>query len=307
MPKIVIDPILSKVVQGFVVQGHVGHVLFPRVPVPTVGGKVIMFTDRDFKIYHTIRAPGSNTKRVDVGYEGADYVLENHSLEGKLPRENLRDANALSPTIKLESRAVRKPWNAMMLELEVQQAKLARNPDSYAASNKKVLSGTSMWTDPNSDPIGDVDTSREAIRSQCGIDPNRMVLGPAAFTALKNHPKILKRLTITADGKAVTAAMLADLFELDEVVVGKALYYDETIDETVDAWGNDAILAYTPEANELDREEPAYGYTYEMEGHPYAETKYYDDNAKSYFYPVTHERKPIIAGISAGFLFKNVA
>lgn len=307
MVQIVVDPILSKVVQGFVVQGHVGHVLFPRVPVQTVGGKVIMFTDRDFKIYHTIRAPGSNTKRVDVGYEGADYVLENHSLEGKLPREKLREANALSPSIKLESRAVRKPWNAMMLELEVQQALLARNPSSYDTSNKKVLSGTSMWTDPNSDPIGDLDTAREVIRSSCGIDPNRLVLGPAAFTALKNHPKIQKRLTITADGKAITPQMLADLLELDEVVVGKALYYDGTADETVDAWGNDAILAYTPEASELDHEEPAYGYTYELEGHPYAETKYYDDNAKSYFYPVTHERKPVIAGISAGFLFKNVA
>jgi len=224
-----------------------------------------------------------------------------------LPREKLRDANALSPTIKLESRAVRKPWNAMMLELEVQQAKLARNLSSYDTSNKKVLSGTSQWTDPNSDPISDFDEARAVIRSQCGIDPNRLVLGPAAFTALKNHPKIQKRLTITADGKAITAAMLADLLELNEVVVGKALYYDETVDNTVDAWGNDAILAYTPEANELDREEPAYGYTYEMEGHPYAETKYYDENAKSYFYPVTHERKPVIAGISAGFLFKNVA
>lgn len=307
MVQIVVDPILTKVVQGFVVPGHVGHVLFPRVPVPTAGGKVIMFSDRDFKIYHTIRAPGSNTKRIDVGYEGADYVLENHSLEGKLPREKLRDANQTAPSIKLESRAVRKPWNAMMLELEVQQAMLARNPASYDASNKKVLSGTSQWTDPNSDPIGDLDGARGIIRSQCGIEPNHLVLGPDAFTALKNHPKIQKRLTITADGKAVNAAMLAELFDLDEVVVGKALYYDETVDETVDAWGNDAILAYTPEANELDAEMPAYGYTYELEGHPYAEAKYYDDNAKSYFYPVTHERKPIIAGISAGFLFKNVA
>lgn len=307
MATVVVDPILTKVVQGIGIPANVGHVLFPRVPVQTTGGKVIMFTDRDFRIYNTVRAPGSNTKRVDVGFEAADYVLENHSLEGKLPREHLRDANALASTIKLESRAVRKPWNAMMLELEVQQALLARNPDSYDASNKKVLSGNSQWTDPNSDPIGDIDTAREIIRSSCAIDPNRLVLGPAAFTALKNHPKIQKRLTITADGKAVTAAMLAELFDVDEVVVGKALYFDEVLDDTVDAWGNDAILAYTPEASELDREEPAFGYTYEMEGHPYVESKYYDDNTKTWFYPVTHERKPLIAGISAGFLFKNVA
>ncbi len=307
MVQIVVDPILTQVVQGISIPANVGHVLFPRVPVQTTGGKVIMFTDRDFRIYNTARAPGASTKSVDVGFEGEDYVLENHSLEGKLPRETLRDANAIAPNIKLESRAVRKPWNAMMLGLEVQQALLARNPASYEASNKKVLSGTSMWTDADSDPIGDIDTAREVIRSSCAVDANRMVLGPAAFTALKNHSKIIKRLTITADGKAVTAAMLAELFDLDEVVVGKALYYDDATGDTVDAWGNDAILAYTPQANELDREEPAFGYTYEMEGHPYAEAKYWDDNKKTYFYPVTHERKPVIAGISAGFLFKNVA
>lgn len=307
MAKVIVDPILTQVVQGYSVPTNVGHVLFPRVPVTKSGGKVIMFTDRDFRIYNTARAPGSNTKRIDVGYEGVDYALENHSLEGKLPREHLRDANATSPTIKLEQRAVRKPWNAMMLELEVQQALTARNPESYGVTNKKVLSGSSQWTHPDSDPVADIDEGKDIIRAQCAVEPNRLVLGPAAFTALKNHPKIRERLRITADGKAVSAAMLADLFDLDEVVVGRAVYYDEKSDDTVDAWGNDAILAYTPTEAELDREMPAFGYTYEMEGHPYVETKYYDDNAKSWFYPVTHERKPVIAGISAGFLFKNAA
>ncbi|ERL56143.1 major capsid protein [Psychrobacter aquaticus] len=307
MITIIVDPILTQVLQGYGVATNVGHVLFPRVPVQTTGGKVIMFTDRDFRIYHTARAPGSNTKRIDVGYAGVDYVLENHSLEGVLPREKLRDANATAPSIKIEQRTVRKPWNALMLELEVQQALTARKPESYAASNKKVLSGTSQWTDPDSDPIGDVDAGRDVIRASCAVEPNRLVLGPAAFTALKNHPKIRARLTITADGKSVSAEMLADLFDLDEVVVGRALYFDDVLGDTVDAWGNDAILAYTPSEAELDMEMPAYGYTYEMEGHPYVEQKYYDDNKKSWIYPVTHERKPIIAGISAGFLFKNVA
>lgn len=307
MAKVTVDPILTKVVQGYVVPNTVGHVLFPRVGVTKSGGKVIMFTDRDFKIYNTARAPGSNTKRIDVGYEGADYALENHSLEGKLPREHLRDANATSPTIKLEQRAIRKPWNAMGLGLEVQQARLARDPDQYADSNKKALSGTSQWTSPDSDPVQDIDDACDVIRAQCGVEPNRLVLSPTGFKALKNHPKVREAMKITADGKSISPEMIADLLDLDEVVVGKALYYDEKLDDTVDVWGNDAILAYTPTSGELDREEPAFGYTYEMEGHPYVEAKYYDENAKSWFYPVTHERKPVIAGISAGFLFKNVA
>ena len=307
MPNVVVDQVLTTVAQGFVLAENVGHYLFPTVPVTRSGGKVVMFTDRDFIVYQTQRAKGSNTKRIDIGYEGQPYALELHSLEGKVPREDLRDSEQTSPSIKLGIRAVNKAMRGIALPLEVQQANIARDPNNYPATNKLALSGTSQWTDPSSNPIGDIEAGKEAIRQKCGVDPNTMVLSPAAFKALKNHPTVQKRLTITADGKAITAAMLADLFEIDNVVVGKAVKWDDIENKVVDVWGNDAVLAYTPTAAELDKEMPAFGYTYSMEGHPYAEPNYYDNNAKTYFYPVTHERVPVIAGIHAGYLMSNVA
>nr|WP_309594671.1 major capsid protein [Moraxella osloensis] len=307
MANVVIDQVLTTVVQGFVLAENVGRYLFPTVPVTRSGGKVVMFTERDFIVYQTQRAKGSNTKRIDIGYEGQPYALELHSLEGKVPRENLRDAEQTAPSIKLGVRAVNKAMRGIMLPLEVQQANIARDPNNYPASNKVAMSGTSQWTDPSSNPVGDIEKGKEVIRQSCGTDPNTLVLSPAAFKALKDHPAIAKRLTITADGKAITAAMLADLFEIDNVVVGKAVKWDDIENKVVDVWGNDAVLAYTPTAAELDKEMPAFGYTYSMEGHPYAEPNYYDNNAKTYFYPVTHERVPVIAGIHAGYLMSNVA
>lgn len=307
MAKTIIDPILSKVVQGYAVPGNVGYELFPSVPVNKSGGKVIEFTDRDFQMYNTLRSPGTNTKRVEVGYEGADYALANHSLEGFVPREKLRDSKLESPSIKLEKRAIQKPWRSMALELEFEQATIASDLSKYDDANKKVFSGTSLWTSPESDPIGDLATGVKAIRTQCGVEPNKLVLSSEAFSALKTHPKILARLGTTVHGKAVTAEALADLFEVETVVVGKAIYFDTETEKTADVWGNDAILAYVPTDADLDNEMPSYGFTYEMENHPYVEAKYYDNNAKTWYYPVTHERKPVIAGITAGYLFKNVA
>lgn len=307
MPQPIVDPINTKVVQGYKVPENVGYELFPAVPVYKTGGKVIMFTDRDFKLYNSTRAPGSNTKRIDIGYEGDSYAVENHSLEGKVPREHLRDTAAEAPTINLGMRATKKVMRALHLELEVQQATIARDESKYPATNKITLSGTSKWTDPTSDPIGDMETGKEAVRQQCGTEPNKLVLSPAAFKALKNHPAILKRLTITADGKAVTAAMLAELFDIEKVVVGKAVMYDGATNTTADVWGEDAVLGYVPDGEQADRENPSFGYTYEMDGHPYVEASYYDNNAKTWFYPVTHERVPVIAGITAGYLFKNTA
>lgn len=307
MSKIVVDQVLTNVVQGYKTPESVGHYLFPRVTVSKSGGKVVQFTDKDFIVYQTQRSRGSNTKRIDIGYEGQPYSLELHSLEGQVPREDLRDSEAVSPTLKLGVRATNKAMRGVMLPLEVQQADMARDPNNYPDTNKTALSGTSQWTDANSDPFGDIDTAKDAIRQNTGADANIMVLSPVAFKALKNHPDIAKRLTITADGKGITAQMLADLFEFDTVVVGKAVKFNEKTGKVEDVWGNDAILAYVPTTAEFDRETPAFGYTYGMEGHPYVETPYYDNNAKTWFYPVTDERVPVIAGIHAGYLIGNVA
>lgn len=307
MPNIVVDQVLTKVVQGYKTPESVGHYLFPRVTVTKSGGQVVQFTDKDFIVYQTQRSRGANTKRIDIGFEGKPYSLELHSLEGKVPREDLRDADAISPTLKLGVRATNKAMRGIMLPLEVQQATMARNPANYPDGNKTALSGTSQWTDGGSDPFGDIENAKDAIRQKTGSDANIMVLSPVAFKALKTHPAIAKRLTITADGKSITTQMLADLFELEQVVVGKAVKFNEETGKVEDVWGNDAILAYVPTSAEFDRETPAFGYTYGMEGHPFVETAYYDNNAKTWFYPVTDERVPVIAGIHAGYLISNVA
>ena len=72
-----------------------------------------------------------------------------------------------------------------------------------------------------------------------------------------------------------------------------------------DVWGPDAVLAYVPQ-QASSMEEPSYGYSYTMDGHPLVEQPYYDNNAKSWLYPATYERAPVISGMEAGYLFQNV-
>lgn len=45
MSKIVVDQVLTNVVQGYKIPESVGHLLFPRVSVTKSGGKVVMFTN----------------------------------------------------------------------------------------------------------------------------------------------------------------------------------------------------------------------------------------------------------------------
>lgn len=300
----VIDPILSSVAQGYQNNDFIGGKLFPTVPVTARGGKILSFGKEDFMLYNTARAPGQNTKRVQFGYSGLPYTLEDHSLEGVLPIENQQEAEAV-PGIDLGSVTVNKTQNIIGLRLEKAQADLARNAANYPASNKTTLSGTSQWSDfsGTSDPVKDIEAGKEAVRKTTGKRPDLIEMGAAVFAMLKQHPKILDRIKYTGRDVA-TPELLASLFSVAEVVVGDAVCADDA-GTFSDVWGKDVILAYTAQASAKDRGTPSFGYTYQLEGYAQAEEPYYDRNAKSWIYPVTDVVAPVIAGASAGYLIVN--
>lgn len=300
----VIDPILTTVAQGYKNGRMVADFLFPVVPVDQRGGKILEFGKEDFELYNTARAPGSNTKRVQFGHLGTAYALEQHSLEGKVPFEHLQEANQV-PGIDLGRGAVTKTQNIILLTNEYQAATLARTAANYAAANKVTLSGTAQWSDYAagvSDPTADIDTAIEAVRNQTGMRPNTVVLSPKAFKAAKRHPKLIDRIKYTSRD-SLTAELLADLWDVARVVVGDAIY--NAAGTMTDVWGKDVIVAYTEITTADDGGLPSYGYTYRLRGNPMVEMAYQDRNAKSWIYPVTDERAPVIAAAVSGYLIQN--
>lgn len=298
----VIDPILSTVVQGYVHPEHIGMALFPRVPVLTSGGKIVEFGKEAFRLYSTGRAPGTAFKRMQLGYEGKPYALENHGLEAAVPREHQREASQV-PGIDLATRYINAVMRVNSLILESSQAMLARNAANYDANHKVTLSGTDQWNDyTNSDPVGDINAAKEAIRSTTGIYPNVIEIAAKVFDVLKEHPKIIDKIKYTQRG-IVTAELLAAVFDVAKVVVGKAIAFDDA-GASIDIWGKDVVLAYVPQTIS-GQEEPSYGYTYTMEGHPMVEEPYWENQSKSWVYGVGYERAPVLSGITSGFLIAS--
>jgi hypothetical protein len=296
----VIDPILTNVARGYKNAEFVGDALFPRVNVQQRGGQIITFGKEDFRLYATARAPGANTKRVQYGYLGSSFSLEQHALEGQVPFELMQDANRV-PGIDLGRGAVMKTQNIIGLRLEKAMADLATTAATYAASNKTTLSGTSQWSDlTNSDPSGDIETAKEAVRAKVGKRANTVVMGAAVFAKLRQHSKIIDRIKYTGRD-VVTTELLASLWGVSKVVVGDAVYADAS-DAFVDVWGKFVVIAYTEISGLADMGVPSYGYTYALTGAPFVENPYQDRNAKSWIYPITDEVAPVIAGADAGYL-----
>ncbi|MDE2579745.1 MAG: major capsid protein [Hyphomicrobiales bacterium] len=301
----VIDPILTTVVQGYKNAKCVGNVLFPRVPVPVRGGTVLEFGREAFRLANSRRSPGADTTMISFGYEGKPYALKNDALDAPLPRELQQDAQSV-PHIDLGQRAINIVLQKLSLGLEYEQAQYASDPANYGDKNKEALAGSDQWSDPACDPAAIIDAAKEQVRQSAGVDPNRMVIGKPTFNVLKRHPKIKDNFKYTSSD-SITADMLAAYFDLDTVAVGAAAILDGPEDgaKFVDVWGNNAVLAYTPD-DPSGFEEPSYGYTYTLEGHPFAEQPYWMGQRKSWIYGAVDERAPVLTGIASGFLLQNV-
>lgn len=310
----VVDPINTNVVRGYRQAMFIATFLFPAVGVRQYGGQVIEFGKEAFRLYNSRRARGAATKRVRFGYEGKPYAVPHRSLEGQVAYEDLLDA-ARVPGIDLSRGAVNLTMRSLALDIEVEAAQLALDPAGYGTNNKrKITTSTQKWTHKDSDPAGDLNAGKEAVRRGTGVYPNTLAIGPAVFNALREHPALKERVKYTSR-ESITAEMLAQLLDVERVVVGRAVYAPDEGD-FADVWGNAAVLAYVPagadgsyapsgEGAILSREEPSYGYTYVLEGHPMVEQPYQDRNAKSWIYPTTYDAVPVLAGASAGYLIEE--
>lgn len=296
----IVDPVLTNIAIGYQNAEFIGSRLFPRAPVYVSGGQIIEFGTEAFRKYNLRRAPGANTTQIQFGYGGKPFALVQDALETVVPREWLRDA-AVTPGIQLGTRSVQLGLDVVQLALENEQAALATTAANYGSSNKVDLAASS-WNDPDRDPIPDITTAQEAVGDQIGHDPNILTLSGKAFSALRTNPHVTERFKGLSAG-AISREQLQDLLDVEEIVVGRARYEDSA-GAMNPVWGTHAILAYAaPPGSTIER--PSFGYTYTMDGHPLVEETYYDKSRKSWVYPVTFERAPVLTGVAAGYLFQN--
>jgi hypothetical protein len=302
----VIDPILTTHAQGYVRPGNIGKILFPIAIVAAYGGQVLEFGKESFRRYNTQRAPGSATKRLTFGYAGKPYAIVPNALEALVPDENQNDAMQV-PGLDLASDAVDLVLDVMELSHEYECAEIARNAANYDSSHKVTLTGQDRWAGTDGDPSVDIQAACEAVRKSIGVRPNVVTLSATAFAACQFNPKILDRLKYTGRD-AVTKEILAKLWNVSMVEVGEAVGVSGQNDDFGDIWGDDVIVAYVAPAsggNRRNAARPSYGYTYSISGMPAVKKPYYDNNSLSWIYPVSADRKPVLSGMTAGYLIKD--
>lgn len=127
-----------------------------------------------------------------------------------------------------------------------------------------------LWSDDaNGDPFTDIATAQTGILQGTGFMPNKLVIGWKVYQALRKHPLILDRIKYTSqpDAKDITPALLAQMFDVEDVVVSKAVYNAAAEGLTASmnfVAGAHALLCYAASAPSLN--EPTAGYTFAWQG-----------------------------------------
>ena len=306
------NPILTSLLLGLGQGTMVAEKLFPRLPQALSSVTLAQLGNERLKRYNLRRAPGGPTKRVDIKFDGKTYNLAQYSVEVPMPRELIREADEsrklnVSNHLDVSKIAMVTANDILGLGYELEVAELATTSGTYAAGHVTALAGATKWSASTGTPVTDIRAAANTIRKKIGKRPNRLTLSPDAKLALETNPEVKSYLPTTQMGVA-TLEQIAKICEVEEVVCGDAVWIDSA-DAGQDVWGNNAVLAYVPKiggnGSEISLAEPGFGFTNVIEGHPFAETPWFDNSAKSWIYGATFERLPNVAYNTAAFLFQN--
>lgn len=306
------NPILSSLLLGMGQGTFVAEKLFPRLPQALSSVALAQLGDERLKRYNLRRAPGASTKRVEIRYEGKVYSVDQYSVEVPMPRELLREADEsrklnVGNYLDISRIAMTTANDILLLDYELDVAAIASATGSYAAGHVTALASGTKWSAATGTPVTDIKAASNVIRKKIGKRPNKLTLSADAKLALETNPEVRSYLPSTQMG-AATMEQLKTILDVAEIVVGDAVWVDAA-GVGQDVWGNNAVLAYVPRIGgsgaDISLAEPGFGFTNVLEGHPFAETPYYEQGSKSWIYGATYERRPNVAYNTAAFLFQN--
>lgn len=214
-----------------------------------------------------------------------NYSVRDYALMDFVSNATIANADAPLQPKMMTSRVLK---NYLSLGREVRVAAKVFSNSNYSSSHS-ALAGGARWDTDTSDPVADI---LAAIES-CFVRPNVMVLGAQVYNALRVNPKvaqyILNRAATTAGPSELTVntGLLAQMFDLDEVIVGRAKYNSAAEGQAVVGayvWGKSCAL--------IRREDPSaagaapFGYTFRVGGW------------------ITQDIPDLISGISGGSIIK---
>jgi hypothetical protein len=217
---------LTAIALAYSNRSYIADEVLPRVPVGSREFKWFEHNRDDmFTVPETMVGRKGVPNEVQFGATEKPGFVKDYGLDDLVPNEDLDTA---PPGYDPMGRATEGVAELIALDRELRARDLVFNANTYPAANRTTLSGTSQWSDyTNSDIYTAVNTARDGML----MAPNIGVIGKLAWSKVRVHPKITAALapsatgntgTSNAQGAPATLQAVADLLELDRILVGES-------------------------------------------------------------------------------------
>jgi len=257
-----VDPVLTGITLAYRNRRLIADSVLPRIDPP--------FEKSQFKFHKLTLADGftipdtkvgRRSKPNEIGFTSEEVKdeTEDFGLEDAIPIDDINQApDGFDPV----QHATESVTDLIALDREKRTADLVFAAATYPAANKKTLSGTAQWNDTaNSKPIVEIGDALDVPV----IRPNVMTIGRQAFSMLSRHPDILKAFHGTAGDQGIASRQfIADLFELEEIIVGEGWYNTAKKGQAVTLsrlWGKHCALTWRDRLARGDQNRITFGFT----------------------------------------------
>ena len=317
----VIDPILTQLAQGYKNAEGVATFFGPAVSMNTRAGRTLVFGKEAFAAQSFLRAPGTNIQKIQNEFGTRSFALRQEAISWEIAEEVAAEAKNGAAQLDLRQYAAKDAANRLMQSWEVTVAGAVTDSSAYETSCVFDLatraSGADQFNQATSDIEVLIDEAKEAVRAQIGTYPNKMVISPDAFNALKRNKRIRDFMQ---RGVLVNEATLANIFGLDEIRVARRLKLNQTSGALENIYNNVAVLFYQPSgatdgfapAMDANYGNPAFGYTYTLAGYPIATPERFNIERRVFTGDILVERSFELVGmgqngkVGAGAILTNV-
>ena len=228
----------------------VANKIFPIVPVKKQSDLYFTYTRADMlRNEAAVREYGAESKGGGYNVSTSPYYCNIYAFHKDVyPTERVNSDSPLQPDIDASEYVSQKL--ILKREIDFQERFFATGIWGTEYDGAAAASGTDLvyWSSSGSTPIEDIATAQLNVQGATGKKPNTLLLGPHTFIALRDSGQIRDLLRYTAGPAVPTPQLLAQMFDVDRVLVGAAVYNaaaDGATEDTDFILGKHAMLCYT--------------------------------------------------------------
>lgn len=302
-----VDSALSQLSISYKNPAFIADQIFPVVSVPKQSDKYYTFNKGDlFRVEAGVRAPSTVANRGGYRLSSSAFFCDEYAFGKAQPDEVEQNAD---DALQIDQADTEYVTHQVMLKWERVMSALVFAGSTWGKDYTGVASGETgdqfrQWNDlSNSDPITDIAEGHNYVLSQTGMEPNTLVLGKDVVTQLVHHPDITGRMS-TTQTQLVTEQILAQLFGVEKVLIGKSIYNSAAETATASMaynWGKAVWLGYVPTTP--SPRTPSAGYTFQW-GNPVVR-RYREEAQKQDVLEMSIYRDAVVTGSDLGVYFAS--